>query len=197
MTRRTQERYHRLEIKQVSPYLKQSSKNLAIRYAGGFKIPVQYDADAMKLYLKGVSIGITATACHYGGLRYWFICNHCKKRKGVMYIIPTNHGNVWTCRTCANLVYKSQQLTKTDYWTWFIKAGKVAQEIEPDYNVIEKRPASQGLHWYHFPDKPKHMKHRKYEKLREQFIKYADKGNKINTNRIQNKINTIRKKLEN
>lgn len=196
MTRRTQERYHRLEIKQVKPYLKQSSKNLAIRYAGGFKIPVQYDADAMKLYLKGVSIGITATACHYGGLRYWFICNHCTGRKGVMYLIPTKHGNVWTCRTCANLVYKSQQLTKTDYWTWFIKAGKVAQEIDPNYNVIEQRAAVQGLYWYHFPDKPKHMKYHKYEKLREQFIKYADKGNEISHARIQKQIHAIRSKLE-
>lgn len=46
---------------------------------------------------------VTTTDCNYGGVRYWFKCPACDKRKGKIYRI----GEHWQCRTCADLTYDS------------------------------------------------------------------------------------------
>lgn len=49
------------------------------------------------------------TSCYFGGYRYWFQCNYCQRRVGVLYI------NTYArCRTCARLSYKSQNASRLD-----------------------------------------------------------------------------------
>lgn len=58
-------------------------------------------------------IPITSTACHYGGVRYWFLCPAvkdgllCENRVGVLYLPPG--GSVFACRHCWDLTYDSCQ----------------------------------------------------------------------------------------
>lgn len=53
---------------------------------------------------------LTTTPCHYGGIRYWFICpltingQYCGKRVGVLYSV----GKYFGCRKCGNIAYSSQ-----------------------------------------------------------------------------------------
>lgn len=47
-------------------------------------------------------IGIEATPCHFGGVRYWFWCR-CGRRVGVLYA----PGKYWRCRRCYNITYQS------------------------------------------------------------------------------------------
>jgi hypothetical protein len=56
-------------------------------------------------------VGLVSTPCHFGGVRYWFICpgipgsGFCGKRVGKLYLPP---GEVYFgCRDCYNLTYRS------------------------------------------------------------------------------------------
>jgi hypothetical protein len=46
----------------------------------------------------------TYTPCNYGGYRPWFLCPHCGRRVGKLYL----GGKYFLCRHCYNLAYRSQ-----------------------------------------------------------------------------------------
>ena len=56
---------------------------------------------------------ITTTACHFGGMRHWFLCSlirdgyPCKRRVRVLYSTP--HERLFGCRKCHDLTYESAQ----------------------------------------------------------------------------------------
>lgn len=56
-------------------------------------------------------VRIVSTPCHFGGVRYWFICpgrassGFCGRRVGKLYL-PGN-ATYFGCRHCYNLTYKS------------------------------------------------------------------------------------------
>ena len=56
-------------------------------------------------------IELESTPCHFGGVRWWFICPlwkngvHCGRRVGKLYL-PGN-GTYFGCRHCHNLTYRS------------------------------------------------------------------------------------------
>ncbi len=53
------------------------------------------------------------TACHFGGVRWWFICplvvngRNCKRRVGKLYLL--SGGRYFGCRHCYDLTYQSSQ----------------------------------------------------------------------------------------
>jgi len=55
-------------------------------------------------------VRLTSTPCHYGGVRWWFICPlsrngvYCGRRVGVLYL-----GKYAGCRHCYDLTYESCQ----------------------------------------------------------------------------------------
>ncbi|MBA7480479.1 hypothetical protein ES707_15940 [subsurface metagenome] len=49
-------------------------------------------------------VRLVSTKCNYGGQRWWFICNYCKRRVGVLYIGDSD----FACRHCYNLTYESR-----------------------------------------------------------------------------------------
>lgn len=57
---------------------------------------------------------ITTTGCHYGGVRYWFICGlfkggvYCGRRVGVLY----KDGDYFGCRLCYDLTYQARKVSK-------------------------------------------------------------------------------------
>lgn len=48
-------------------------------------------------------VSVTATACTYGGKRYWFTCPKCEARAAVLY-----YRSGYSCRKCTGLGYKTQ-----------------------------------------------------------------------------------------
>lgn len=50
----------------------------------------------------------TKTPCHYGGHRYWFVCE-CGKRVGVLYFSQD-----WHCRHCMGYLYRTQLVSTLD-----------------------------------------------------------------------------------
>jgi len=57
-------------------------------------------------------INLTTTPCHFGGVRYWFICPlsvngvYCGRRVGSLYLASS--GNYFGCRHCFELSYESR-----------------------------------------------------------------------------------------
>lgn len=53
------------------------------------------------------SVPIVSTPCHFGGVRYWFLCPKCFKRVGTLYLAGKY---IFACRDCWNLTYESRNL---------------------------------------------------------------------------------------
>ena len=100
-------------------------------------------------------VPITWTACHLGGSRPWFICSvhsngrYCGRRVAVLYIA----GELFACRRCYGLAYASQR--EALHHRGVGKAQKIRMRLGGSPNMFEE-----------FPDKPKGMHWRTYDRLR-------------------------------
>lgn len=186
MNKRTLEQFYKLEVNHLRRIFKHTNnfkgiltyewtrESTGLTREIGQSISYEWIKSEGKVVYGGRDIQVATTPCNYGGVRYWFICGSCYGNVGILYFT----GKCWECRKCGNLVYASQQGTKTDFWYWYFKAFKVARQIDKDFWI-------DGFdflfrHLYLFPSKPKYMKWSKYNKLREQFNGYAECGNAIN-----------------
>ena len=89
------------------------------------------------------------TDCHYGGTRKWFLCPGlgCNRRVGVLY----GAGKYFMCRHCHNLAYSSQNENAA------LRAARKSRKI------VEKLGGDPYSDF--FPDKPKGMHWRTYDRL--------------------------------
>ena len=129
-------------------------------------ISVQTGADAVLLTFRYRSWGdtewqsveqrvrITWTACHLGGRRPWFSCpaytggRYCGRRVALLYLA----GRLFACRRCYGLAYESQQ---ESLWCRGLgKAQKIRMQLGGSPNPLEP-----------FPDRPKGMHWKTYERL--------------------------------
>jgi hypothetical protein len=90
------------------------------------------------------------TACNFGGERPWFICPGagCGRRVAVLY----GPGRYFLCRHCYDLVYQSQRDNAMD--RALHKAQFIRKRLGGSTNMTEP-----------FPEKPKGMHRRTYERL--------------------------------
>jgi hypothetical protein len=92
---------------------------------------------------------ITHLPWHFGGLRAYFLCD-CGRRVGKLYR-PTGHP--WRCRKCYQLTYATRQAAPRQ--RLILKAQKVREQLGGKLGVLDV-----------FPDKPKGMHWRRYDRLR-------------------------------
>jgi len=110
-------------------------------------------------------IRLATTQCHFGGVRYWFICPlnrngvYCGRRVGTLYLAPGGH--YFGCRHCYNLSYESRNechlgrfgqlgylskaerqydeiYKKTKRWIWRGRPTRKARKLQ----VFEQRMAT-------------------------------------------------------
>lgn len=68
------------------------------------------DEDETTWELKDYTYQLATTPCHFGGVRYWFLCGFCHRKVGVLYFYGKKH---LACRTCLNLSYKSRNQSRS------------------------------------------------------------------------------------
>jgi hypothetical protein len=93
-------------------------------------------------------IYLTSTPCNYGGYRRWFVCPHCSRRVGKLYLTT----KYFWCRRCSNLAYASQRCDRMDRLT----------------RKIQNIRTGLGGSWClsdPFPPKPKGMHETTYRRL--------------------------------
>lgn len=102
--------------------------------------------------LTNFSVKIKALSCHFGGLRYFFICPFCHKQTTSMYVCKKSF---LACRRCLNMVYPSQNETLS--YRLMTKAIKIYNELKQDV-------------WR----KPKWMRNKRFKQLRSQYFDYKN-----------------------
>jgi hypothetical protein len=99
-------------------------------------------------------VPITWTACHLGGHRPWFWCSvysggrFCGRRVAKLY----GAGELFACRRCYGLIYESQR--EAARHRGLGRAQKIRMKLGGSPSVLDA-----------FPDKPKGMHWRTYERL--------------------------------
>ncbi len=96
-------------------------------------------------------VPLTYTTCNYGGGRPWFVCpgRGCGRRVAKLYL----GGVYFLCRHCYDLAYESQ---REDRATRFLrKAQKIRRRLGGHPGLIHS-----------FPEKPKGMHWKTYERLK-------------------------------
>jgi hypothetical protein len=100
-------------------------------------------------------VAIEWTSCRLGGERPWFQCSvtangvYCGRRVSKLY----GAGRLFACRRCYRLAYASQQ--ESAHQRGLGKSQKIRRRLGGDANMLED-----------FPDKPKGMHWRTYERWR-------------------------------
>lgn len=105
----------------------------------GYELTLKEGASYLRLYYTHTSawtnnktdldyrVSIVTTPCHFGGLRYWFICpisvngRSCGRRVGKLYLAPGSR--YFACRHCQDLTYRSSQ--ESD------KAVNILKQMDP------------------------------------------------------------------
>lgn len=94
------------------------------------------------------------TECHYGGRRAWFICpaGGCGRRVAVLY-----GGRIFACRKCYQLSYPSQH--ESPAYRALGRAQVIRQHLGGSGDMDEP-----------FPEKPKGMHWRTYNRLKRRYL---------------------------
>jgi hypothetical protein len=100
-------------------------------------------------------VPITWTACHLGGCRPWFICSaysrgrYCGRRVALLY----GASELFACRHCYGLAYASQQ--ESTRYRDISRSRKIRMQLGGSANLLDP-----------FPNKPRRMHWRTYQRLR-------------------------------
>jgi hypothetical protein len=96
------------------------------------------------------TVALSWTACNFGGKRPWFVCPGagCGRRVALLY----GPERYFLCRHCYDLVYESQR--DDAMYRALHKAQSIRARLGGSANVMEP-----------FPEKPKGMHWRTYERL--------------------------------
>jgi hypothetical protein len=100
-------------------------------------------------------VPIRLTACHYGGVRPWFLCSvccngrYCGRRVAVLY----GAGDLFACRHCYGLAYASQQESPRS--RVISRSRKIRMRLGGSPDVLQP-----------FPKRPRGMHQRTYMRLR-------------------------------
>jgi len=105
-------------------------------------------------------VAIERTPCHYGGSRPWFRCpaSGCGRRVAILY-----GGGIFACRHCYKLAYQSQR--DAPHGRALNRAQSIRVKLGGTANMFEA-----------FPEKPKGMHWRTYERLRMKADEAADRS---------------------
>jgi hypothetical protein len=131
----------------ASVYVKTESNSITVYY-----LSRSHDEDWVNVEQR---IAVVWTPCRFGGERAWFVCSgdgtgvRCGRRVVNLY----RAGRQFACRECCRLAYTSQRKWADQRALW--KAQKIRMKWGGSPNMLED-----------FPDKPKGMHWRTYERWR-------------------------------
>lgn len=98
---------------------------------------------------------LTSTPCPFGGRRYWFLCSHCSRRVGCLYLAGNGY---FYCRKCNHLSYESCNESRLGRW------GQIGHCFALEQRISE---LSEKLKRWHYAGRPT-RKYRRVLKLEQQ-----------------------------
>jgi hypothetical protein len=92
-------------------------------------------------------VRLQTTACHYGGIRYWFTCPAagCGRRVALLYL----GRKYFACRKCYQLSYRSQR--EVSYDRAARQADKIRDKLDWELGILNGNGwKPKGMHWKTF-----------------------------------------------
>ena len=129
-------------LRQTGGFIETNSSALVLSHDTGTTTPSRSTTRILR---------ITHLPWHFGGSRAYFLCD-CGRRVGKLYR-PTDHP--WRCRKCYQLTYATRQAAPRQ--RLILKGQKIRELLGGKLGVLDD-----------FPDKPKSMHWRRYDRLRRQ-----------------------------
>lgn len=117
-----------------------SSVGIVVDVLGEPYVKLNYtitDRDSSEKTDYDYKIGLTTTQCHFGGVRYWFICPlsrngvPCGRRVGTLFL--SSGGKYFGCRHCYDLSYESRNECRLG------RFGQIGYALKADRQVEELR----------------------------------------------------------
>lgn len=119
--------------------------------------------------------------CRYGGQRAWFVCRECLKRTAKVYV---GSQGTFACRTCCRLVYPSQ------YQDPATRALKKAEKVRR--YLLPQSGASGSA----FPQRPKGMHRKTYQRLISQFGEAMMKADDLEFHQLSRRCDQMASRLK-
>lgn len=85
-------------------------------------------------------VAVEWTSCAFGGSRAWFRCPACGRRAAILY-----GADVFACRDCLHLAYKSQQEAPHD--RALRRAQKLHERLGGTGILVDPISKPKGMHW--------------------------------------------------
>jgi len=104
------------------------------------------------ILFEGERITTTWTDMHFGGRRQWFLCPSCDRRCAVIY--KKGKGPLWGCRVCLDGRYESEHKSPQ------------ARRLQKAFKIRERLGQTEGNLHLPFPERPRQMHHRTYDRIR-------------------------------
>ncbi len=114
-------------------------------------------------------VRLTVTRPYYGGVRWWFICPANGSRVAKLHSPPG--GDLFASRTAYRLGYQSQQ--ESPMFRYLSQAQNIRERLGGSTCIDD---------WY--PEKPKGMHRKTYEKLRAKGLRYERRCNSMAVQRF-------------
>lgn len=104
----------------------------------------------------------------FGGSRPFWLCPACVERRRYLYLT----GDVFLCRKCAQVNYKSQQVTRSDSMYYYHKGMDLVEKRLDCWPLIHPDGFS-FCGW--MPDRPRYMHQATYQRYLSRFLRYRRK----------------------
>lgn len=98
-------------------------------------------------------VSVVTTPCHFGGVRYWWLCPQCGRRCRILY-----GGAVFVCRSCSGAYYETQA------------SKDIAVRIHNELRRLRAKLGAQSLSSDKLPPKPKHMHWQTYGRIAKRIL---------------------------
>ncbi len=119
--------------------------NIGVRAESGqVKVTYSWQNNSGEAGKLDYPVELQTTSCHYGGVRYWFVCPtvECGKRVAKLYL----GDKYFACRHCCRLAYHSQREAKDDRATRNAEKIRAKLNWQPGIiNLPGNKP--KGMHW--------------------------------------------------
>ena len=120
-------------------------------------------------------VSLIPTPCHFGGVRYWFLCSQCGRRVGKLYVPADGWSFIWGCRHCHHLTYE-QRRAGCD----FECLSRRAERLLDRHGIT--RTTQEGEDYL---QKPKHMRHAVFQQVVDKHDALIDRANSLFLNSLR------------
>lgn len=115
-------------------------------------LPKEMRPMPLVIHFEGEQITTTWTDMHFGCRRQWFLCPSCDRRCAVIYM--KDGGPLWGCRLCLDGRYASE------------RKSSQARRLQKAFTMRERLGQTESNLHLPFPERPRHIHHRTYERIR-------------------------------